>query len=203
MAHRMGRGRHRRPWPVLCSSSSGFTLLEILFVTVLLCILMAVAVPQMLTGIDRSRGRAATQYLASRMALARAQAAGRSAIVALWFQRDGRGVTFGIVQDGNRNGVRTREIELRIDRLIEAPVVLSELFPGVEIGLAPETPGADPVQLGGSKILSFSPAGTSTSGTVYVRGRDGTQWAVRVLGATARARVLRYVPLTREWVYAS
>jgi type II secretory pathway pseudopilin PulG len=170
---------------------------------VLLCILMAIAIPQMLTGIDRSRGLAAARYLASRMALARAQAAGRSAIVALWFQQESRGVTFGVVQDGNRNGVRTKDIQLQIDRLIEAPVVLSDLFPGVDIGLAPQTPGANAVQLGGSNLLSFSPAGTSSSGTVYVRGRDGTQWAVRVLGATARARVLRYVPLTREWVYAS
>jgi prepilin-type N-terminal cleavage/methylation domain-containing protein len=199
----VGRGRHRRPWPWWRGSSAGFTLLEILFVTVLLCILMAIAIPQMLTGIDRSRGLAAARYLASRMALARAQAAGRSAIVALWFQQESRGVTFGIVQDGNRNGVRTKDIQLQIDRLIEAPVVLSDLFPGVDIGLAPQTPGADAVQLGGSNLLSFSPAGTSSSGTVYVRGRDGTQWAVRVLGATARARVLRYVPLTREWVYAS
>jgi len=199
----VGRGRHRRPWPGLRSSWAGFTLLEILFVTVLMCVLMAIAIPQMLTGIDRSRGLAAARYLASRMALARAQAAGRSTIVALWFQQESRGVTFGIVQDGNRNGVRTKDIQLQIDRLIEAPLVLSDLFPGVDIGLAPQTPGVDAVQLGESNLLSFSPAGTSSSGTVYVRGRDGTQWAVRVLGATARARVLRYVPLTREWVYAS
>ena len=168
-----------------------------------LSILMAIAIPQMLTGIDRSRGLAAARYLASRMALARAQAAGSSATVALWFQEESRGVTFGIVQDGNRNGVRTRDIQSQIDRLIEDPVVLSDLFPGVDIGLAPQTPGLDAVQLGGSRLLSFSPTGTSTSGTVYVRGRDGTQWAVRVLGATARARVLRYLPATREWVHAS
>ena len=178
-------------------------MLEILFVSASLCVLMAIAIPQMLTTVDRSRGFAAARYLASRMALARAQAVSRSATVALRFEDVERGVSFGIIQDGNRNGVRTRDIEVQIDRLIEAPVVLADLFPGVDIGLAPQTPGADGVQLGGTNILSFTPHGTATSGTVYVRGRDGTQWAVRVLGATARSRVLRYVPATREWVHAS
>ena len=60
--------------------------------------------------------------------------------------------------------------------------------------------GADPLRIGSSNLLSFTPFGTATPGTIYVRGRDGTQLAVRVLGATARARVLRYVPRTREWV---
>jgi hypothetical protein len=99
--------------------------------------------------------------------------------------------------------VRTRDIDLQIDRLIEAPILLPQLFPGVEIGLTPQTPGSDPVQLGGSNLLSFTPHGTASSGSVYIRGRDGTQWVVRVLGATGRTRVLRYVPASSEWVYAS
>jgi type II secretory pathway pseudopilin PulG len=176
--------------------------IELLFVTASLCVLMAVTIPQMLTTIDRSRGLAAARYLASRMALARSQAVSRSATVALRFEDTGRGVSFGIIQDGNRNGVRTRDIQLQIDQLIEDPVVLSDLFPGVDIGLAPETPGADGVQVGASSILSFTPNGTATPGTIYVRGRDGTQWAVRVLGTTARSRVLRYAPATGEWLYA-
>jgi hypothetical protein len=31
-------------------------------------------------------------------------------------------------------------------------------------------------------------------------GRDGSQYVVRVTGATARTRVLRYVPARDEWV---
>ncbi len=113
------------------------------------------------------------------------------------------GVSISVIQDGNRDGVRTRDIDLQIDRLIEAPILLPQLFPGVEIGLTPQTPGSDPVQLGGSNLLSFTPHGTASSGSVYIRGRDGTQWVVRVLGATGRTRVLRYVPASSEWVYAS
>ncbi len=128
---------------------------------------------------------------------------GRSTTIALRFATSPAGITITAVQDGNRNGVRTRDIDLNIDRPIEAPIMLSDLFPGVEIGLTPLTPETDPVQLGGSNLLSFTPHGTASSGSVYVRGRDGTQWMVRVLGATARTRVLRYVPATGEWVYAS
>jgi hypothetical protein len=166
-------------------------------------VLCAIAIPQTLTTIERSRGLAAARYLGARIALARAQAVSRSTTIALRFVEGAQGISIGVIQDGNRNGVRSQDIDLQIDRPLDAAVLLSDLFPGVEIGLTPHIPGSDPVQLGGSNILSFTPHGTATSGSIYVRGRDGTQWAVRVLGATARARVLRFVPATGEWVYAS
>lgn len=173
-----------------------------IFVSACLCLLAAISIPRVLASVDRSRGSAAARYLAGRMALARAQAVSRSATVALRFEPTARGITFSVVQDGNRNGVRTRDIDAHIDRLLEPPALLSERFPGVDIGLIPRAPATEAVQLGGSSILSFTPSGTSTSGSIYIRGKDGTQWVVRVLGVTARARVLRYVPSTGEWVNA-
>jgi len=163
----------------------------------------AVVIPQTLSTIERSRGFAAARYLASRMALARAQAVSRSTTLALRFVAGPSGVTISVIQDGNGNGVRARDIDLQIDRQIDAPVMLGELFPGVEIGLPPQTPGSDPVQFGVSNLLSFTSHGTASSGSLYILGRDGTQWVVRVLGATGRTRVLRYVPASNEWVYAS
>jgi type II secretory pathway pseudopilin PulG len=180
--------------------TSGYTLVEILFVTGLLAVLAGVAIPQTLVTLDRSRTWAATRYLASRVALARAQAAKRSAYVALRFESGGDGVRFGMFVDGNRNGVLTRDIAARVDRPLESPVSLSDLFPGVGIALSTEAGPANAVRVGSSGLLSFSPLGTATSGTVYVRGRDGTQLAVRVLGATGRTRVLRYVRRTGQWV---
>jgi hypothetical protein len=181
----------------------GFSLLDLVFAAAALCVLCAIAIPQTLTTIERSRGFAAARYLATRMALARAQAVSRSTTIALRFVEGSQGISISVIQDGNRNGVRTRDIDLQIDRPLEAAVLLSDLFPGVEIGLTPHIPGSDPVQVGASNILSFTPHGTATSGSIYVRGRDGTQWVVRVLGATARSRVLRFVPVTGEWVHAS
>jgi Tfp pilus assembly protein FimT len=197
-----GRGHLRCPRPVAVSAL-GFTVLDIVFAAATLCVLMAVAMPQVMSTVNRSRGLAAARYLAARMALARAQAVSRSTTVALYLREEPTGISISTIQDGNRNGVRTRDIDLQIDRTTEEAVALSDLFPGVEIGLTPQVPVDDAVQLGGTSILSFTPHGTATSGSVYVRGRDGTQWVVRVLGVTARSRVLRYVPATGEWVSAS
>jgi Tfp pilus assembly protein FimT len=175
---------------------------EILFAMALLGILSAISVPNMLAAVDRSRGAGAARYLASRMALARARAVGRSTMVALRFEDGPGGTSFSVVEDGNGDGVRTTDIEQQIDGEIEAPVLLSDRFPGASIGLTAGTPAANPVALGGTTILSFSPNGTATSGSVYVVGRDRTQWVVRVLGVTARARVLRYDRAMNAWVNA-
>lgn len=180
----------------------GFSVMDLVFSCAALCVLCAVAVPHTLTTIERSRGLAAARYLAGRMALARAQAVSRSTTVGLRFVEGPQGIGISVFQDGNRNGVRAVDIDRQIDRPVDTTVTLADLFPGVEIGLTPQAPGTDPVQLGGTNILSFTPHGTASSGSLYVRGRDGTQWVVRVLGATARCRLLRYAPASGEWVNA-
>jgi hypothetical protein len=136
------------------------------------------------------------------MALARARAVGRSAAVALHFQTGAAGTSFSMVEDGNANGVRVQDIALGIDRTIEDAVRLSTLYAGVRIALAPDMPPGQAVQLGGTSLLTFTPRGTSTSGSVYVLGPDGTQWVVRVYGVTARAQVLRRDRPTGAWVHA-
>ena len=50
----------------------------------------------------------------------------------------------------------------------------------------------DPIQIGSSTLLSFNPNGSCTSGTVFIRGSGAHQFAVRVLGTTARTRILRF-----------
>lgn len=187
--------------PTLCGNS-GYTLLELLVAASLLCILAGIGVASVAPSVDRSRGVAAARYLATRAALARARAVGRSTTVALYFEQDARGIRFSVVEDGNGDGVRTADITQQIDRTIEGPIHLSDLFPGAAIGLAPGTPATAAVSLGGTMILSFGPNGTASSGSVYVVGRDFTQWVVRVLGVTARARVLRYERTTGAWVSA-
>jgi hypothetical protein len=55
------------------------------------------------------------------------------------------------------------------------------------------------VRLGTSKVLSLNPDGTASSGTLYVHGRDRSQYAVRVLGVTARIRVLKFDFVKGRW----
>jgi hypothetical protein len=157
----------------------------------------AVAIAQTTATIERSRSLGGARFLAGRMAQARAQAVARSATVALKFDVRSDGVAFSAFVDANRNGVRSDEIAGSVDPMIEAPRLLSELFPGVTIAFAPDTGDGAAPQIGSSSLISFTAAGTATSGTVFVRGRDGSQYAVRVFGPTGRTRVLRYEPRTQ------
>jgi Tfp pilus assembly protein FimT len=178
---------------------AGYSLLDILVVASLMVVIVGTAVPQVTVGLQRATARAAARYLTAQMSLARVQAVGRAATVAIRFARGPAGVTLSVISDGNRNGVLTRDIDSGLDRPIQAPVHLDHLFPGVVIGVPADSPD-DPVQLSGSDILSFTPGGTATSGTVHVLGRDGSRFAVRVLGATGRVRLLQWHAATGEWV---
>ena len=42
-----------------------------------------------------------------------------------------------MVEDGNGDGVRAADITRQIDRVIEAPIRLSDLFPGTAVGGGP------------------------------------------------------------------
>ena len=181
--------------------ASGYTLLELLFASALIAIVSAIAVPQSLAGVDRARAASAARYLASRMAVARSQAVMRSTHVALRFEGEPPGITFRTFADGNRNGVLTDDIDAGIDAPLDAAVLLGDLYSGVAIAVAGEA-GSDPVRLSSSNLLSFTPLGTATSGSVFVRGRDGSQFAIRVLGATGRTRVQRFVVHNRTWIGA-
>jgi Tfp pilus assembly protein FimT len=176
--------------------------IELVAVTAVIAILGAAAAAHVLSSVDHSRGYAAARYLAGRMALARTQAVSRGAAVGLRFTEEPAGFRVAVFQDGNGNGIRTLDVQAGVDRASEPSTSLFEQFPGVDIGLAPQSPATSAVQLGQTNILTFTPLGTATSGTIYIRDRRGSQWAVRVLGATGRTRVLRYDAGTGDWLAA-
>ena len=168
-----------------------------MFVAATVAIVAAAAVPQLTAGVERTRAASAARYLAGRLAFARALAVARSANVAVLLTPDAGTLTSALYVDGNGNGVRTRDIDAGIDPLVAPPVRLADAFPHVVLSL---TDPSDTLAPETTALLSFTPTGTATSRTLYLRGRDGSQYAVRVLGATGRTRVLRYAPATRAWV---
>jgi type II secretory pathway pseudopilin PulG len=172
-------------------------LIELIFVVALTVVLAAMAVPQTMAGIERSRTLGAARYLAGRLARARTQAVARAANEALLFTVDSGTYSVAAYRDGNGDGVRTRDINAGIDPLVDMPVRFSDLFPGVSLFLSDP---ADALTLETGVLMSFSPIGTASSRTLYVRGRDQSQYAVRVLGATGRTRTLRFVVSTRQWI---
>ena len=137
------------------SRPRGFTLIEILFVIALWAVIAGIAAPQVLVALDRQKAWAAARYLTARMAMARSYAVTRSAYVALRFTRLGDDVMFQMFVDGNRNGVRTLDIGSHVDSAMGASTRLSELFPGVVIGISTDA-GTDPVRIGSTNLLSFS-----------------------------------------------
>jgi hypothetical protein len=168
-----------------------------MFVAATVAVMAAAAAPQLTAGIERMRAMSAARYLAGRLAFARSLAAARSANVALVLVAEGATFTSALYVDGNSNGVRMRDIGDGVDLPVGEAVRLADLFPHVVLSLT-DPGGTSPPDA--SVLMSFSPTGTASSRTLYVRGRDGSQYAVRVLGATGRTRVLRYAPATRSWI---
>jgi prepilin-type N-terminal cleavage/methylation domain-containing protein len=182
-------------------SERGYSLIEVLAVVTLAAILAAAAVPLAHNTLDRSRTAGAASYVASRLMLARLEAVKRSTFVAVQFVLKPDGYWFRTYADGNGNGVLARDISRGVDPPIGSDERLDRQFPGVMFGICPGVtpvvPGdpfdlTDPIQIGPSTVMSFSPDGSSTAGTLYIRGLLDSQFAVRVLGVTARARIFHF-----------
>ncbi len=187
-------------------SARGFSLLEAMVATAVLCLVAAIAAPSVLAARDDARARSAADYLASLLRLARLEALKRHVNVALRFELDTSGARYALYADGNRNGVRSADIEEGVDRCIRAPERLEQQCPGVRFAIDEqvtaidgEEPATSAIQFGRSRMVSFSPLGTSSSGTVYLLGRGRRQFAVRVLGPTGRIRQLEFNFATATW----
>jgi Tfp pilus assembly protein FimT len=187
--------------------TEGFTLIELLVSVAFTTVLVGMALPIGVDAIDDLHTASAARFLAARIAANRMDAISRSRAIGVRFQPATPDYQFAAFADGNGNGVRTVEITAGIDSPVGKSRQLSDDFPRVRFGLAigsPDVDGvrntsADGVRIGTPRILTVSPDGTATSGTLYVQGRRA-QYAVRVLGATGRTRVLKYDAGARAWI---
>ena len=188
--------------------TQGFTILELLFVLAITGTLTAIAVPQGLRALDDFRTRAAARYRAQRLGDARLGAIKRSLAHGLRFEAAAADYRIATVVDGNANGLRLSEIQRGVDRTVTPPELVGSHFQDVVFGIQDGVPdadgqpsnGADGVRVGASKLLAMNPDGTSSSGTLYIHGRDRSQYAVRVLGVTGRVRVLKFDHVRRRWL---
>lgn len=188
-------------------SPLGMTLVEVTFTAGLFATACAVAAPNLLAGLDDIRTRSAVRYLSGVLQEARMTAVTRSVNTAVRFVRSGDTFTFTTHADGNGDGIRTADIEGSVDPTIRAEDGLSRHFRDVELGaragLPPvesggTPPGDDPVRLGVSNLLAFTPAGTATPGSLYILGRRH-QYVIRILGETGRTRVLVFDEQRQQW----
>jgi hypothetical protein len=169
----------------------------------------AMAVPVIGGTLERERTIVGAQYLSGQLQRARLESLQRGSAVAVRLEIVGERTGMRLYADGNGNGVLQRDIDRGIDRALAPLEWLDERSRGValrvnqyvdDVGGAGElAPGDDPLRIGNTALLAFSPLGSATSGTLYVAARRGPQMAIRVFGATGRVRVLMFDARSRQW----
>jgi len=191
------------------ASTKGFALLDVLPALALAALVSATTIPVVAGTLEHERAWLGAQYLAARLAHAQLEALRRGVFVAVRIELGAADATLRMFADGNGNGVLTSDIEDGLDLPIgpadsigaharDVALRLNQrvLDPGGGIWL---DSGSDPLRIGPTSLISCSPTGSLTSGTVYVAAARGPQLAVRITGSTGRVRVLRYEPATARW----
>lgn len=174
----------------------------------LIASIAGIALPALNATRDRDVARLAARHLAMEMQRLRFEALKRNAAVAIRFDPDDLG-RMRLYADGDRDGVLQRDVDAGIDPPIGGSTHLSDDFAGVALAIAHDVPdpegtgilvaGSDPIRIGSSNFVTFSPLATATSGTLYLAARHGPQVCVRILGATGRLRVLWFDQAARTW----
>jgi len=195
------------------TASKGYTLAELLAVLAILGMAVAVALPAAAMLRDGGRAAAGARTMATLLSAQRWKSVAGHRVRGLQFRNSGTRWSWREVSDGNGNGLRTAEITRGVDPVVSADETMEHLVADVRLGLPPGGPypeappgtellteASDPVRFGRSDLVSFSPVGSASSGTVYVTdGRRGL-YAVVLFGPTARVRVWRYRPEDRRWM---
>ena len=193
----------------MVTSSRGAALIDVLFAASLGLVMTAIAVPVVGGTLERERTIVGTQYLAGQLQRARLDSLKRARSVAVRLEVVGDRTRLQLFADGNGNGVLQRDIDRGIDPPLTAPAWLDDQARDISLrvnqpitevaGSTAITPGEDPLRIGNTALLTFSPLGSATSGTLYVAAHRGPQMAIRVFGATGRVRVLMFDAQTRQW----
>lgn len=191
----------------------GVTAVELVVTIAILAALILVGAPAAAHLRDAGRAAAGARWVATSFAAERWRAVTQARTGGYHFAAGSPGWTWLPVEDGNGNGLRTAEVRSGVDLSRGSRRRLAEDVSGVEFGIPsggpfPEAPpgtgtigsGEDPVRFGRSDLVSFSPDGSSSSGTLYLTdGRDAL-CAVVLFGPTARVRVWRFDRRIGRWM---
>lgn len=190
----------------MTARESGVSYVELVIVLCLIVTIAGLATPVTAQAIDAGRARQAAGFIAARFRMARQMAVLKTRHVGVVFDEVGGRWTFRVCEDGNKNGIRRADLGL-VDRCVEGPYDLAQMFPGVSIAVdgalsGPEGDPAssDPVRFGRSNMASFSYSGSCTAGTLYLRSARRTQYAIRVGNITGRTRLLKFDPGSNKWL---
>jgi Tfp pilus assembly protein FimT len=191
------------------TDAGGAALIDIVIASALCVVMMAIAVPVVGGTLERERTIVGAQYLSGQLLRARLDSLKRARSVAVRIEMIGERTQLQLFADGNGNGVLQRDIDRGLDPALTQPEWLDDQARDVSLrvnqaikdvaGTATIAAGDDPLRIGNTALLTFSPLGSATNGTLYVAAHRGPQLAIRVFGATGRVRVLMFDTQTRLW----
>ena len=191
------------------TDARGVALVDLVAALSVCFVLSAMAVPVIGGTLERERTIVAAHFLSGHVQRARLESLRRNTAVAVRLVIVEGRANVQLFIDGNGNGVLQRDIDRSIDPPLTTVQWLDEHARGVDLrinqpvaeieGSGTLAPGEDPLRIGRTSLLAFSPLGTSSSGTMYVAAERGPQMAIRVYGATGRVRVLMFEAQTRQW----
>lgn len=193
----------------MVTSPRGIALVDVLAAVGISLVMAGVAVPVIGGTLEREHTVIGTQYLSAHVQRARLESLKRAAAVAVRLEvLDGR-TSVQLFFDGNGNGVLQKDIDRHLDPALTIAEWLDDHARGVTLQInqpiadvagGPDLAAGDnPLRIGNSSLVSFSPLGSATSGTLYVAARQGPQMAIRIYGATGRVRVLMFDAQARQW----
>jgi len=194
------------------TGSKGYTLAELLAALAIVAIAVAVTLPAAASLRDAGRAAAGARSMATLLSSLRWRSTATGRSTGLQFSRIGTEWTWREVVDGNGNGLRSAEITRGIDAVLTGNQSLRQRVDHVTLGFPPggsypEAPpgtdvvqsGDDPVRFGRSDLVSFSPLGASSSGTIYVTDGQKGLYAIVLFGPSTRLRVWRWDPVELRW----
>ena len=191
------------------SGARGASVLELVIVVAIASALAAASIIDLRAASARMRAWSAARFLLTTFRSARIDAARRGTAVGLRFVTGPDGVSFTLHVDGDGDGLGGDDLTDGTDPPLGPARRLEDDFAGVGIairsdvieveGSAAISAGSDAVRLGPRDVITFTPEGTSSGGTVYLSGADNGVYAVRVQSSTGRARALAFNRVTRTW----
>ncbi len=211
-----GGGTSRRPffsyvWPlagegydmdrqISLKGSRGVSVPETLVASAILGLMAVVGMGTLERLCAQSSAQALNQTVRGLVGQAQCRAVAGRLYVGLAFESTADGAVGRIYEDGDGDGVTREDIQKGVDRPLTSRIPLRAgwAFLGVPEGVKKDPLGnplaePDPVRFGRGDILSFSPTGTSTPGSLYLRDAHGTEcWAFRVAGIDGRVRTYRW-----------
>ncbi len=192
-------------------SENGMSLVELMVCLCLISVFASVAVPYMTGVMAKAKLKNASRTVLLMFQQARMKAISESRYIGIRFEKaeDGDGIVLSFYRDGDGDGIMTADIKKGTDRKIKDSVRI--MLEGVEFGIlqgdmkdVPTSGGNisnpdDPIKFGKSNIVSFSPIGKSSSGSVYFRIRDRYMFTVKLYGGSAKMKEWEYDWDAAEW----